>query len=354
MRARAASGLRSVVIRAGDFFGGGRGSWLDLVIVKSLAAAQAGLPRPAGRAARLGLPARPGARLRRRGGARRPAGLRRRCTSPATRSPARNCWRRVERAAAALGLRAGAAAGATARMPWALIRAGGLVVPIWRELAEMSYLWRVPHALDGSALNAAVGALPATPIDAALRAALLDLGLGAERRQRAGHCRLIQDRDRFPTHPGAIDEHPDPDAEPAAPARRLQARRPPARGLGLLLIAEALLSFAPVAILGAAIGWPASLDKPAAEQLAAIAANADAVALGYGVYLLYSILVAPFGALSMALSLGTLGVVSAALLAALALPALRIDVQVPVAVAGSMLSLWMLGAGVWPLRARRA
>jgi hypothetical protein len=222
----------------------------------------------------------------------------------------------------------------------------------------------------------------------------------------------------------------------------------PARGLGWLLIAEALLSLAPVVILGAAIGWPASLDKPPAEQLTAIGANADAVALGYGVYLLYSVLVAPlmiglaarvcgglqhplamtvaaFGALSalaraigilrwltvmpalaaahaaadpdgraqielvfgavteygggigeilgvslfMALSLGTLciaalrrgglpkwlaalGAVSAALLAALALPALRIDLQVPMALAVSMLSLWMLCAGVWLLRRR--
>jgi len=77
------------------------------------------------------------------------------------------------------------------------------------------------------------------------------------------------------------------------PAHAPSSPSSPARGLGLLLIAEALLSFAPVVILGAAIGWPASLDKPAAEQLAAIGANADAVALGYGVYLLYSILVAP-------------------------------------------------------------
>jgi hypothetical protein len=220
------------------------------------------------------------------------------------------------------------------------------------------------------------------------------------------------------------------------------------RGLGLLLIAEALLAFAPVVVLGAAIGWPASLGLPAAAQLAAIASNADAVALGYGVYLLYSLLVAPvmvglaaracgglqhplaltvaaFGALSalaraigilrwltvmpalasahagadpatrmqierlfdavndygggigeilgvsllMALSLGLLavaalrngsfprwlavaGMVAALMLAALALPALRIDLQMPVAAAVSMLSLWMLCTGVWLLRRR--
>lgn len=33
-----------------------------------------------------------------------------------------------------------------------------------------------------------------------------------------------------------------------------------ARALGALLIAEGLLALAPIAILGPAIGWPASLD----------------------------------------------------------------------------------------------
>ena len=218
------------------------------------------------------------------------------------------------------------------------------------------------------------------------------------------------------------------------------------RGLGALLIADALLSFAPLAILGPAIGWPASLGRPAAEQLAAIHANAGMVALGYGVYLLYSILVAPvmiglaakvfgglqrpvaatvaaFGALSalaraigilrwltvmpalatahavadpatrgqielvftavtaygggigevlgvalfMALALGTLcvaalrsggmprwlaglGLASTALLAGLLLPVFGAAGVVPVAAAVSLLSVWMLAAGVWAQR----
>ncbi len=67
----------------------------------------------------------------------------------------------------------------------------------------------------------------------------------------------------------------------------------PTRALGALLIVEALLSFAPVIVLGRAIGWPASLDLPAAEQLSRIHAEPNAVALGYGLYLLYSVLVAP-------------------------------------------------------------
>jgi Domain of unknown function (DUF4386) len=83
--------------------------------------------------------------------------------------------------------------------------------------------------------------------------------------------------------------------EPGATSPQPAARDHPAaaRGLGALLIADALLSLAPVVVLGAALGWPASLGKPAAEQLAAIHANGDAVALGYGLYLLYSLLIAP-------------------------------------------------------------
>jgi hypothetical protein len=72
-----------------------------------------------------------------------------------------------------------------------------------------------------------------------------------------------------------------------------EAARGSPRSLAALLIVTAMLSFAPVAILAPAIGWPASLGKPAAEQLAAIAAKPDAVALGYGIYLLYSMLIAP-------------------------------------------------------------
>ncbi len=47
---------------------------------------------------------------------------------------------------------------------------------MWRELARMSYLWRVPHALDGRRLAAQYG-LRQTPLPQALRAALIELGL---------------------------------------------------------------------------------------------------------------------------------------------------------------------------------
>jgi Domain of unknown function (DUF4386) len=90
------------------------------------------------------------------------------------------------------------------------------------------------------------------------------------------------------------------------------------RTLGALLVVEALLSFAPIAILGPSIGWPASLGRPVADQMAAIHANAGAVALGYGLYLLYSILIVPVMIALAARSLGGLHRPLAATVAALA------------------------------------
>jgi Domain of unknown function (DUF4386) len=60
-----------------------------------------------------------------------------------------------------------------------------------------------------------------------------------------------------------------------------------------LFIGTGLLAFAPLVVLGPAIGWPASLGAPAAQQLAAIARAPQAVATGYGLYLLYSVLILP-------------------------------------------------------------
>lgn len=67
---------------------------------------------------------------------------------------------------------------------------------------------------------------------------------------------------------------------------------------GMVLIVTGLMSLAPFPILGPAIGWPGSLDAPAAMQLTAIGKSAAAVATGYSVYLAYSLLFLP--ALAMA------------------------------------------------------
>lgn len=72
----------------------------------------------------------------------------------------------------------------------------------------------------------------------------------------------------------------------------------PRRLAGGLSLVQGLLFFLPLTVLGAAIGWPATLDDPPSVLLPAIAEQATAVRLGYLAYLAYSIL---FGAAVIAL-----------------------------------------------------
>ncbi len=59
---------------------------------------------------------------------------------------------------------------------------------------------------------------------------------------------------------------------------------------GWLLVAESLLIFVPLSVLGSAINWPKSLGDPADKILPLLVQNAPAVRFGYLVYLVYSIL----------------------------------------------------------------
>jgi len=181
LQALAAEGLQSVVIRAGDFYGGGTGSWFDLSVVKDIARGKLVYPGP------LDLPHAwaylPDLAQAFVAVAAKPAlpGLQRLHFAGHTLS-GRELLAAVDAAAAELGLRP-AKGFRIGGMPWPLIRALGTVVPLWRELARMSYLWRVPHALDGRSLAAAVGPLPAAPLDAAVRQSMLHLGLAPARGQ---------------------------------------------------------------------------------------------------------------------------------------------------------------------------
>ncbi len=62
-------------------------------------------------------------------------------------------------------------------MPWTMLRLLGLAVPMFRELSEVSYLWSTPHAIDGTRLAAVIGEPPLTPLDRAVASALLNLGI---------------------------------------------------------------------------------------------------------------------------------------------------------------------------------
>lgn len=62
---------------------------------------------------------------------------------------------------------------------------------------------------------------------------------------------------------------------------------------GWLLVLEGLLIYVPLVILGAAIGWPASLGEPASVNLPLLVSERPSVLFGYTVYLLYSVLFWP-------------------------------------------------------------
>lgn len=177
MAARAAQGLRSVVVRAGDFFGGGRGNWFDRAIVASLARGKLTYPGPRDLPhAWAFLP-----------------DLARAVVAVAARDdlPMHSVLHfaghtltgdeLLDAVEAALARRGALPAGGLRRqgMPWGVIRLGGLVVPMWRELAEMAYLWHEAHRLDGRRLASVVGPLPTTPLAQAVDAALDALDIAA-------------------------------------------------------------------------------------------------------------------------------------------------------------------------------
>jgi nucleoside-diphosphate-sugar epimerase len=61
--------------------------------------------------------------------------------------------------------------------PWFLVVGLQPFVRLFREMAEMRYLWHQPISMDGSKLQAFLDdALPATPLDDAVRATLIGLG----------------------------------------------------------------------------------------------------------------------------------------------------------------------------------
>lgn len=166
------TGLPANVVRGGDFFGAGTGNWFDQVITRGLASGRLVYPGPLDvMHAWAYLPdfaqafvavAEDGAtgfsRLHFGGHA----------------LTGRELLAAIELAAEELGI-APPRGFRHGDFPWPLVRAAGVVYPLWRELARMSYLWRVPHALDGTALAALPGATQ-TPLAVALRHTLRGLG----------------------------------------------------------------------------------------------------------------------------------------------------------------------------------
>ncbi len=161
-------GMRAITLRAGDFFGAGRGSWLDLVIIKELERNRITYPGPldvmhawtylpdfAATMVRL-------AEMRDQFDACESFGF------PGHSLTGAQLVAALERVTGGtFNVR---------RMSWWLLKSFGQLLAIGRELSELEYLWRVPHSISGDKLKAAIGDIPHTPLHAALAGSLRALG----------------------------------------------------------------------------------------------------------------------------------------------------------------------------------
>ena len=168
MREATERGVRTIVLRAGDYFGSGRGSWFDLVIAKDLNRGRVTYPGPLDRVHEWAyLPDLAAAMVRLAD---------RRATLQAFQTfgfPGHAVT--GEELVAAIA-RALSRELRVKRMSWWFVRSFGKMFAMGRELAEIEYLWRAPHRIAGDRLKAVIGEIPHTPLDAAIAATLRDLG----------------------------------------------------------------------------------------------------------------------------------------------------------------------------------
>jgi nucleoside-diphosphate-sugar epimerase len=171
MQEAAERGVRAIILRAGDFYGGGRGSWFDLVITRQIGHGRLVYPGPldlvhewaylpdlATAMVRL-------AEMRNKLRAFETFGF------PGHVVTGREFTTAIARAARSKLRVKG--------MSWWLVHALRPIFPLCRELSEVSYLWSEAQRIDGTKLTCAIGAVPHTPLDVAVARALEDLGATA-------------------------------------------------------------------------------------------------------------------------------------------------------------------------------
>ena len=168
MAEAAERGARVIVLRAGDFYGAGDGSWLDLVIAKEIGRGRLTYPGPLDLTHEWAyLPDLVTALVRL-------AAVRDRLAPFESFGFAGHAVTGREFTTAIA--RAARGKLQVKPMSWWLIHALRPLVPLCRELSEMAYLWNEPHRIDGRKLVAAIGEVPHTPLDLAVTRALQDLG----------------------------------------------------------------------------------------------------------------------------------------------------------------------------------
>jgi nucleoside-diphosphate-sugar epimerase len=157
-------GMRAIVLRAGDYFGGGRGSWFDLVICKEIARGRLTYPGPLDVAhAWAYLPdfAQTMVQLANRRDSFHPFES---FGYPGHAVTGHQLLAAIEdETKSKFNIRP---------MSWWMIKTFGQLLALGRELSELEYLWRVPHSISGDKLKAAVGDVPHTPLPDAVGASL--------------------------------------------------------------------------------------------------------------------------------------------------------------------------------------
>ncbi len=171
-------GVRTIVLRAGDYYGGdGRGSWFDQVIAEGADRGKMTYPGP------LNLPHAWAYLPDLAAAFEALARQRHEFGGFETFHFAGHTVTGAELAAAmesALGRRL-----SVGGMPWRIIRLASPFVRTWRELSELAYLWHVPHRLDGAKLEMALGDIPSTSFERAVRDSLEALGMDTRPTQPA-------------------------------------------------------------------------------------------------------------------------------------------------------------------------
>ena len=169
-------GLRSIVVRAGDFYGGpGAGTWIDKVMLKDIARGRITYPGPLDRAhswAYLPDLAQTFVQLAQ---CRGQLGDHESFHFPGHTLTGAQFAAALARAARRTGLLGGHREPQITGLPWTLLRVAGLLYPLLRELARMRYLWQEPHGLVSERLPDVVGTPAHTPLDDALDQALAEL-----------------------------------------------------------------------------------------------------------------------------------------------------------------------------------
>ncbi|MBP6483765.1 MAG: hypothetical protein KA254_04005 [Rhodoferax sp.] len=138
---REAKDVNSVVLRAGDYFGSGRGSWFDLAIVKSIHKGKVVYPGPMDVAHAWAYLPDFAATFE------RVATLRRQLHGASSFHFAGHTMTGAQLHAALENV-----CGRTLRqasLPWGLMKLSAPFSAMTREILEMRYLWQRPHALDG-------------------------------------------------------------------------------------------------------------------------------------------------------------------------------------------------------------